>query len=252
VSAVTTVMLGIHRAIGTYANQVDAYIALTEFARGKFLEAGFDSEQIHVKPNFLDPDPATGAGDGGIALFVGRLSEEKGIRPMLEAWKRVGDALPLKICGDGPLGDEVRAAAANETSIEWLGRRPLEEVIDLMGRASVLVFPSLWYEGFPRTIVESLARGTPVVASNLGSMKELIQPGRTGALFNAGDVADMAKTVVELCEDRVRLGEMRRTSREEFLGRYDAARNHRMMLEIYRQAMERHAGLEESEVVTAT
>jgi glycosyltransferase involved in cell wall biosynthesis len=252
VSAVTTVMLGIHRAIGTYASQVDAYIALTEFAREKFLEAGFDSEQIHVKPNFLDPDPGAGSGDGGFALFVGRLSEEKGIRPMLNAWKRVGNAIPLKICGDGPLGDEVRAAAAGETSIEWLGRRPLEEVIDLMGRASVLVFPSLWYEGFPRTIVESFARGTPVVASNLGSMKELIQPGRTGALFHAGDAADMAKTIVDLCADTAKLSEMRRTSREEFLGRYDAARNHRTMLEIYRQAMERRAGLEESEVVAAT
>jgi glycosyltransferase involved in cell wall biosynthesis len=171
---------------------------------------------------------------------------------MLDAWKRVGKALPLKICGDGPLGDEVRAAATKESSIEWLGRQPLEKVIELMGRASVLVFPSLWYEGFPRTIVESLARGTPVAASNLGSMKELIQTGRTGALFNAGDAADMAKTVLELCGDGVKLAEMRRSSRQEFLGRYDASRNHRMMLEIYRQAMERRERIEEHEAVTAT
>jgi glycosyltransferase involved in cell wall biosynthesis len=251
-SAVTTVMLGVHRSIGTYANQVDAYIALTQFAREKFLTAGFDWELIHVKPNFLDPDPGVGLGDGGFALFVGRLSEEKGIRPLLEAWKRIGKALPLKICGDGPLGDEVRQAAAAESSIEWLGRRPLEDVIDLMGQAKVLVFPSLWYEGFPRTIVESLARGTPVVASNLGSMKELILRGRTGELFNPGNAEDMAKTVLGVCGDELRLGEMRQAAREEFLNRYDAGRNHRMMLDIYQQAIERRERLEEPEVVPAT
>ncbi|MGD0463748.1 MAG: glycosyltransferase family 4 protein [Tepidisphaeraceae bacterium] len=258
-TAVTTVMLAVHRSIGTYANQVDAYIALTQFAREKFLAAGFDPEQIHVKPNFLDPDPGPGPGDGGFALFVGRLTEEKGIRPLLEAWEHVGKAIRLKICGDGPLAAEVRRAAAaqgtasaRESSIEWLGRRPLEEVIDLMGRAAVLVFPSLWYEGFPRTIVESLARGTPVAASRLGSMVELVQPGRTGALFNAGDAQDMAKTVLELCGDPPRLGEMRRSAREEFVGRYDAGRNHRMMLEIYQQAIARRQQLEQGEVVPAT
>jgi glycosyltransferase involved in cell wall biosynthesis len=100
--------------------------------------------------------------------------------------------------------------------------------------------------------VESLSRGTPVAASRLGSMMELIQPGRTGALFNAGDAEDMAKTVLELCGDRPRLGEMRRAAREEFVSRYDAGRNHRMMLEIYRQAIARRRQLEEGEVVPAT
>ena len=174
-------------ALGTYADQIDAYIALTQFARDKFVEAGFDGGKIHIKPNFLDPDPGEGTGDGQFALFVGRLSEEKGIRPMLEAWKTAGKTIPLKICGDGPLADSVQQAAANEPSIQWLGHRPSPEVIELMGRATMLIFPSLWYEGFPRTIVESLARGTPVIASDLGSMKELIHPGRTGALFDAGD-----------------------------------------------------------------
>jgi glycosyltransferase involved in cell wall biosynthesis len=252
VTAVATAMLGVHRAIGTYAEQVDAYIALTRFAREKFLAAGFDAEQIHVKPNFLDPDPGQGAGDGGFALFVGRLSEEKGIKPLLETWKRIGNALPLKICGDGPLAELVRQAAAAEASIQWLGRQPLTEVIDLMGRATMLVFPSLWYEGFPRTIVESMARGTPVIASKLGSMKELIQPGRTGALFNPGDTADMARTVLDVLGDQPALAAMRRLAREEFLGQYDAGRNHRLMLDIYHRAIVRRERAEEPELAPAT
>ncbi len=171
---------------------------------------------------------------------------------MLEAWKTTGKTIPLKICGDGPLADCVQQAAANESSIQWLGRRPSAEVIELMGRAAMLVFPSLWYEGFPRTIVESLARGTPVIASNLGSMKELIRPGRTGALFEAGDSAQMANTVVGLCNDSSALAAMRRFARQEFLEKYDVARNHRVMLDIYQKAIERREEIEESETVAAT
>jgi glycosyltransferase involved in cell wall biosynthesis len=247
VTAVAATMLGLHRALGTWADQVDAYIALTKFARGKFLAAGFDGRHIHVKPNFLDPDPGEGPGDGGFALFVGRLTEEKGIRPMLQAWKKIGSAMRLKICGDGPL-----AAVAADSSVEWLGRRPLPEVLDLMGRASLLVFPSLWYEGFPRTIVESFARGTPVVASDLGSMRELIQPGRTGALFDPGDPDSLARTIVWLRENPTALAQMRREARHEYLSKYDPARNHRMMLEIYHQATARRAGADEPELVAAT
>jgi glycosyltransferase involved in cell wall biosynthesis len=251
-TAVAAAMLGIHRALGTYADQIDAYIALTQFARDKFVEAGFDGGKIHIKPNFLDPDPGEGAGDGQFALFVGRLSEEKGIRPMLEAWKAVGTTIPLKICGDGPLADSVQQAATNDLSIQWLGHLPSSEVIELMGRATMLIFPSLWYEGFPRTIVESLSRGTPVIASDLGSMKELIQPGRTGVLFESGDSTQIAKTVLDLCKDSTTLAAMRRFAREEFLKKYDVARNHRMMLDIYRQAIERREQIEESETVAAT
>lgn len=252
VTGVSAAMLGAHRALGTYVNEVDAYIALTRFARDKFVEAGFDGSKIHVKPNFVDPDPGAGAGDGAYAIFVGRLTEEKGIVPMLEAWKRVGRKIPLKICGDGPMAHRVKEAAAGDCGIEWLGRRPVEEVIELMGRAKVMIFPSLWYEGFPRTIVESLSRGTPVIASDLGSMKELIQSGKTGALFKPGNAQELAATVMELCGDENRLAEMRGLAREEYQKKYEAGKNHTIMLEVYRQAIERREEMEESEIVAAT
>jgi glycosyltransferase involved in cell wall biosynthesis len=247
VTAVAAAMLALHRALGTWTDQVDAYICLTQFARDKFLAAGFDGQHLHVKPNFLDPDPGQGPGDGRFALFVGRLTEEKGIGTMLQAWKKIGTAMPLKICGDGPL-----AAVVAGSSVEWLGRRPPSQVIDLMGRASFLVFPSLWYEGFPRTIVESFARGTPVVASDLGSMRELIQTGRTGALFDPGDPDSLARTIVWLRQNPTALAQMRHEARGEFLSKYDPARNHRMMLEIYRQATARRAGADEPQLVAAT
>jgi glycosyltransferase involved in cell wall biosynthesis len=113
----------------------------------------------------------------------------------------------------------------------------LAEVIALMGRATLLVFPSLWYEGFPRTIVESLARGTPVVASELGSMKELLIAGVAGALFTPGDPEMMARQILRLAGDGPRLVEMRRAAREQFLECYTAERNYLTMLQIYRQAL---------------
>jgi glycosyltransferase involved in cell wall biosynthesis len=168
----------------------------------------------------------------------------------LNAWRAV--KIPLKICGDGPLVDVVKSAAQNNPSIEYLGRRPLAEVLDLMGHATSLIFPSLWYEGFPRTIVESFARGTPVIASDLGSMKELIASNRTGALFASGNADHLARTVLDLHANPDLLAVMRRQAREEFESKYNPDRNHRQMLDIYQQALARRAGVEHSELLAAT
>jgi glycosyltransferase involved in cell wall biosynthesis len=244
-SAVAATMLMVHRALHTYRDQVDAFIvALTHFALEKFVQGGFDREHLHFKPNFLDPDPGPGKGDGNFALFVGRLTEEKGIAPMLDAWKIIGDKIPLKICGDGPLAPLVQNSGA-----DWLGRRPLNEVIDLMGRAKMLIFPSLWYEGFPRTIVESFARGTPVVASDLGSMAELITTGRTGALFTPSDPQSLARSVNGLLDNPAALSQMRQEARAEFLAKFNPDRNHSMMLEIYSHALRQRNAIEEPELV---
>ena len=171
---------------------MDLYIALTEFSRQKFAAGGIPADKIVLKPNFVDPDPQIGDGNGGYALFVGRLTDEKGVRTLLTAWKNDAVNVGLKILGDGPLREEVvQAGSRTPHKIEYLGRRPLEEVYEMIGRAGVLVFPSQWYEGLPRTIVESYAKGTPVIASRLGSMTELIEPGRSGWLFEAGNADDL-------------------------------------------------------------
>lgn len=250
-SAVTAAMLTIHRGMGSYARGVDAYIALTHFARRKFIEGGFKEDQLFVKPNFVAPDPGPGPGDGRFALFVGRLTEEKGVAPLLAAWQEVGDAIPLRICGDGPMADVVGEAVRTTAGVQWLGRRPLAEVIDLMGRATMLIFPSLWYEGLPRTIVESFARGTPVIASRLGSLIELIEDGRTGEHFEPGNPLDLAAKVRAMAENSAGLAHMRGACRSEFLDRYGADANHEMLLQIYRQAIQRRETLPELDAVPA-
>jgi len=144
-SAAVAAMAAFHRALGTWTDKVDLYMTQTEFARSKLIEGGLPADKIVAKPYFLDPIPDVGAGNGKYALFVGRLSPEKGLGTLLQAWKRLGDRVPLKIVGDGPLAPIVAKAAKQMPGIEPLGFQNMETVYRLMGEAHVLVFPSEWY-----------------------------------------------------------------------------------------------------------
>lgn len=233
-TGVVAAMLSTHRALGTWSRKVDAYIALTDFARNKLVEGGLPAEKLHVKPNFVHPDPGPGGGNGGYVMFAGRLSPEKGLETLLSAWGRLGRrAVPLKIVGDGPLAERVARATKENPRIEWLGRRPAGEVRSLMKEALALVFPSEWYETFGRVAAESFAAGTPVVAANLGAVAELVEHGRTGLRFRAGDAGDLAAQVGRLLERPEERSRMRRAAREEFEARYTAEQNYRMLMGIY-------------------
>ena len=236
-SAVVTSMLTLHRAIGTWSRMVDVYIALTEFARNKFIEGGLPKEKIVVKPNFVYPDPGQGDGKGGYALFVGRLSPEKGVDTLLRAWELLGGRISLKIVGDGPLAEKVKKTASNIYGIEWLGHRNMEEVYSLMGEAAFLVFPSEWYETFGRVAIEAFAKGTPVLAAKIGAVGEITENGRTGLHFRAGDPIDLAEKVDWLMSHPAQLARMRKEARAEYEAKYTAERNYRMLMEIYERAI---------------
>src|SRR5262249_14961413 len=150
-----------------WRDKVDAYIALSEFGRQELVTGGLPAEKIAVKPNFVHPAPAMGKGDSGYALFVGRLAQEKGVSTLLAAWKQLAAEIPLKIIGEGPLAEIVRTATKESSAIEWLGRVTRERVTELMQHASLLIFPSVWYEPFGMSAIEAFAVGLPVVASNL-------------------------------------------------------------------------------------
>ncbi len=236
-SAVAAAMLTAHHVRGTYRNDVDRYIALTEFARQKLVTGGLPSGKLVVKPNFVSPDPGAGDGAGGFALFVGRLVENKGVLTLLDAWKRLKLPITLKIAGDGDLAHKVRDAVAADSRIQWLGRVAPPDIYRLMGDASALVFPSLWYEGLPKTIIESFARGTPVVASRLGSMIELIEDRKTGTHFTPGDPDNLAAVLTQLFGNPATLGEMRAHSRTEYESRYTADANYKMLMNVYDAAL---------------
>lgn len=238
-SAVVAAMQVTHHTAGTYRRGVDAYIALTEFARGKFIAGGLPERRLHVKPNFYDPDPGLGQADGGYALFVGRLSPEKGVTTLLDAWRSLGAHLPLRILGDGPLAGEVARAAETSPGVTWLGRQGRAQVLEQMQNAAMLVLPSSCYEGLPMTLVEAYAVGLPVVGSNLGAMSVLIEHGRTGLHFRAENAADLAAQAAWLQAHEAERQVMRLQARHTFESTYGAERNHELLMGIYQTALTR-------------
>jgi len=226
-------MLAFHRAAGTWQRMVNIYIALSEFARKKFIEGGLPPEQITVKPNFLAFDPSLGKGEGEYALFVGRLAEEKGIRLLAQAWRRLSET-PLIIAGKGPLD-----------SLEWpanvtaVGHQSKEQIFSLMRGARVLVFPSIWYECSPMTIIEAFACGLPVIASNIGSVPEYVTHRGTGLLFQPADVEDLVRQVRWAFTHPEELRAMRGAARREYEQKYTADQNYKMLMDIYSMALGR-------------
>lgn len=238
-SAALAGMLTFHRTARTWTRAVDLYIALTEFSRNKFVEGGLPADKIWVKPNFMVSDPGMGAGEGGYALFVGRLTRDKGVEVLLEAWRDHGCAFPLKIAGDGPLLNTLVSGNTNTSSnIEVLGAQSRKQVIDLMKAARVLIVPSLWYEGFPMTIVEAYACGLPVVASDLGSLSSLVEDGVTGLHFKAGDAQDLARAIARVQDPAADLSSMRKRARQVFEERYSAEPAYKSLMSAYQAAME--------------
>jgi glycosyltransferase involved in cell wall biosynthesis len=241
-SGATAAMLTVHRALGTWRRAVDMYIVLTESSRRKLVGGGLPAEKIAIKPNFAYPDPGPGTGSGGFGLFVGRLSAEKGVETLLEAWRQLGRALPLKFVGDGPMKAAVEKAAASDAAIQWLRSLPLDAVYALMGQATFLIVPSQCYENFPRVVIEAFAKGTPVIASKLGAMAEIVADGRTGLHFRPGDPVDLAAKVRQIVADPLDLARMRQAARQEFDRAFTVDANYKTLMAIYEEALSGQPG----------
>jgi glycosyltransferase involved in cell wall biosynthesis len=236
-TAVVATMLAAHHLLGTWTDKVDRYIALTKFARDKFIEGGLPAEKIVVKPNFVHPDPGAGEHTDGYALFVGRLSPEKGVRTLLSGWRKL-TGIPLKIVGQGPLLNEVQRRSELEgLDVKVLGQRSRTEVFELMHEARVLIFPPGCYEGFPMTLIEAFACGLPVIASRLGAMAEIVEDGRTGLLFQAGNPEDLAEKVAWAWTHTKAVRAMGREARREYEKKYTAGANYEILLNIYRAVL---------------
>jgi glycosyltransferase involved in cell wall biosynthesis len=230
-------LVQLHKKIGTWQTKVDYFIALTQFARFKYIEAGWPENKIMVKPNFM-ADPFNGIKNiekkGGYALFVGRLSEEKGIDVLLDAWNHI--SLPLKLIGTGAFQETLEKNT--QTNIEYLGLKDKNQVLELVRNASFIIMPSSWYEGFPMVLVEAFACGTPAVVSRLGSMEEIIEPGVTGLHFESGNPNDLAEKVNWMIDNPLKVSEMGCRARNEYLSKYTPEKNYKILMDIYQQAID--------------
>jgi glycosyltransferase involved in cell wall biosynthesis len=232
-SAAMAWMVEYHRSRSTWNRKVDCFIALSHFSQRKFIEGGIDPAKIVLKPNFAHPALRAPSGHRErAALFVGRISEEKGVRTLIHSWRHMEH--PLWIVGDGPLRTELEALGA--ANVRFLGVKTPEEVAGLMGRAAFLLLPSECYENFPLVIAEAYSQGLPVVSSGIGSLLEIVRDGETGLHFSPGDSSHLAERARMLFGDealRLRLAE---AARKEYLQHYTPSRNLEMLLNIYEKA----------------
>jgi glycosyltransferase involved in cell wall biosynthesis len=253
-TTVVASMLAAHRIRGTWTQEDSTFIALTDFARQKFIQGGLPEARVFVKPNFLSVGSGTGSGavangsndsngsnggghEGDFLLFVGRLAPNKGINTMLQAWAGLANPIPLRIVGDGPLIPAVQRASATIPNISYEGRLSRAGVLELMGQARALIFPSEWYECFPLTIVEAFASGLPVIASRLGAMAEIIEDGRSGIYFTPGSPQNLAEKVQWAWSHTEEMRRMGTAGRQEFESKYTAERNYAQLMKIYSHAL---------------
>lgn len=236
-TAVTAGMLVSHRILPTWRAKVQAFIALTEFSKEKFVAGGLAPEKIFVKPNCLAQDPGLGDGSGQYALFAGRLTEEKGLRTLLSGWEQLGSRIPLRIAGDGPLSGWLRERLSALPNVQWLGQCDRPAMVRLLQDAAFLVFPSEYYENLPMTIIEAFACGTPVIASRLGSLMEIVQDGVTGLHFSPGNANELVRQVEHLLINRERLRSMRPTARLAYERNYTADDNYILLMDIYKSVI---------------
>jgi glycosyltransferase involved in cell wall biosynthesis len=231
-SAVVAATTVLHRAIGTYRHKVDRYIALNAFCRNKFIEGGLPAERIVIKPNFVDVAgvPSWEGRRGG--LYLGRMTEEKGIPILMEALRLSGLASDFESVGGGPLD----AAVAEALGPRHAGFQPAEAVPGFLARVAYMVVPSVWYEGFPRTIVEAYAAGVPVIASRLGSLAEVVDDGVTGLLFEPGDAQDLARKLSWAQSHPEAVRAMGQAARRVYEERYTPDQGHAQLIHIYESA----------------
>ncbi len=213
---------GLHGAAGTWRRCVDTFITPSEFTRQKYAQAGWPEHQLVVKYNTAEDQPVRRAGAGEGFVCLARLGAEKGVEVLIEAWRQ---AFPdgrqrLSVIGSGELEADLRRQAQGVPGIEFCGQLSRDAALDRVRQSRAVVIPSVWYEVFPRTVVEAYSLGVPVIASRLGSLQEVVRDGITGVLFDPGSAADLAAVLTAVAtrdELSARLGAQARGHYEALL-----------------------------------
>jgi glycosyltransferase involved in cell wall biosynthesis len=231
-SAVVAATLAVGRATGTYSRRIGAYLALTRFQRDLLIQGGLPAEKVQVVPNFLEPDPGVGDGPRSGFLFVGRLSQEKGLPTLV----RAAALLPrtVRVAGHGPLSSLVEAAAGTG-DLEALGQLEKNAVFDELRGAVAMVLPSVWFEGLPVSVLEAYATGTPVIASRIGSLAEVMTDGVTGLLATPGDEGDLADRLRWASEHPDEMRQMGFNARLEYETKYRGGVHLNALLDTYQR-----------------
>jgi glycosyltransferase involved in cell wall biosynthesis len=215
---------------GTWSNKVDRFICVTDFARNKFIQHGLPERKLIVKSNFVSDQP-TDLKKEDYLIFVGRLEKAKGAELLIEIAPRLNRT--IKVIGEGELEDRL----SDVPNIELVGKKSHSETMKYIARAKALLFPSLLYEGMPMTILEAFSVKTPVIASNIGAMKSLIEHGVTGVLFEPNVPDDLLKAISYVEQNELK--EISNLAFQEFKDKYSSETNYRSLLSLYQELADR-------------
>ena len=244
----------LHRFLGTYRKCVDFFLAPSRFVRQKFIEHGWDAEKVGVLPHFQDVSERTSVAppSNGAILYFGRLSAEKGVHDLLRAMVQIPEQR-LVIAGDGPEREALAALALSLRlhNVQFLGHVDRPEREALIAHSRFTVFPSHAYETFGKTILESFAQARTVIASDLGSRRELICHGRTGLLFQTGDVDGLAQAIRELLSHPAQAESMGRAAQSMVRDHYSPEVHYQNLLALY-ERLKARAKAKQSQLVPTT
>jgi glycosyltransferase involved in cell wall biosynthesis len=225
----------LHKWLRTYERCVDVFLAPSEFVRSKLIGAGFPAHRIEVLPHYQAlPGDDQLATDEGYLLYFGRLSPEKGAYELLRAMVRLPH-IPLVIAGDGPERPRLESAARelNLKHVLFAGMVHGEKLQKLIAGCSFSIFPSHAYETLGKSILESYAWGRPVIASDLGSRRELVEHGVTGLLYADGDREQLARSIGFLFDRPDLIQKMGAAARSRVKANHDPGQHMEKLLELY-------------------
>lgn len=212
-----------------FHNYVDKYIALTDFAKRKFIQGGFPAEKIEVRPSSLSNFRKINSKRHLKAIYVGRIAKEKGIATLLEAWKDLD--YPLEIYGDG------KTRIKSTENVKVMGLKPLSEIKKIMGESAFVIIPSEWYENLPNVLLEAYSTSTPVLTSDSKNLKDLVEKPKAGITFKMGnsvDLTEKAKYLFKNNKVRDKLGE---NAFKEYLKKYTPEKGYESLIKIYRDVI---------------
>jgi len=220
----------------SFFRDIDSFITLSNFSKNKFIELGLEGKRIYLKPNLLITARQAEVHDLNYALFIGRLVDYKGIETLMGAFK-TSSSFSLKIVGDGPLRKKVDEFCSLRKNVEWLGTLGKDSIFELIRNSSFIIFPSQCYENMPMVIIESFAFSKPVVASNLGAVREFVIDEVNGILFEAGNAEDLAAKISYLFSHQKEREELGKNANKFYKEKFDKENNYRTLMNIYTETI---------------
>ncbi len=219
-------------------NSIDRYIALNQFFAQRLIDAGVPSSRVRILGNFIAESEVSVSPKLGYVLYLGRLSKEKGLRTLLAAWEHI-EGVTLKIAGSGPMSQEIEGLIAHRQleNVQLLGHVSGDEKQNLIKHAICMVVPSEWYENFPISVVEAMSLGTPVVASNIGGLPEMVEHEKTGLIFEPGNRVALEAALYAIIMDQEMAGRLAVNSLGAARDLFGSRKHYDGLMNVYTEAV---------------